>query len=42
MCITPGAFCLKAAHNRYCYAKVTNKRYKCTYKNADPYWRWRA
>ena len=40
-CITPGAFCPKAAHNRYGYAKVTKKRYKCTYKRADPYWRWR-
>ncbi|MEV5561237.1 hypothetical protein AB0L44_47040 [Nonomuraea wenchangensis] len=40
-CITPGAFCPKAAHNRYGYAKVTNKRYKCTYKSSDPYWRWR-
>jgi hypothetical protein len=40
-CITPGAFCPKAAHQRYGYAKVTKKRYKCTYKNSDPYWRWR-
>ncbi|GIH51649.1 hypothetical protein Mro03_68280 [Microbispora rosea subsp. rosea] len=40
-CITPGAFCPKAAHNRYGYAKVTKKRYKCTYKSSDPYWRWR-
>ncbi|WP_055478507.1 hypothetical protein [Sphaerimonospora mesophila] len=41
VCITPGAFCPKAAHNRYGYAKVTKKRYKCTYKRSDPYWRWR-
>lgn len=40
-CITPGAFCPKAAHNRYGYAKVTKKRYTCTYKSSDPYWRWR-
>lgn len=41
VCITPGAFCPKAAHNRYGYAKVTQKRYRCTYKSSDPYWRWR-
>ncbi|MGA4995870.1 hypothetical protein [Nonomuraea bangladeshensis] len=40
-CITPGAFCPKAAHGRYGYAKVTNRKYKCLYKNSDPYWRWR-
>lgn len=40
-CITPGAFCPKAAHNRYGYAKVTKKHYRCLYKSADPYWRWR-
>ncbi|MGW2214048.1 hypothetical protein ACWCSD_03590 [Nonomuraea sp. NPDC001684] len=40
-CITPGAFCPKAAHGRYGYAKVTKVRYKCTYKSYDPYWRWR-
>ena len=40
-CITPGAFCPKAAHNRYGYAKITSRRYKCTYKSSDPYGRWR-
>ena len=40
-CITPGAFCPKAAHARFGYAKVTKRKYKCTYKNSDPYWRWR-
>lgn len=40
-CITPGAFCPKAAHQRYGYAKVTKRKYECTYKNSDPYWRWR-
>jgi hypothetical protein len=40
-CITPGAFCPKAAHGKIGYAKATNKRYRCTYKNSDPYWRWR-
>ncbi|GAA3081819.1 hypothetical protein [Streptosporangium carneum] len=29
-CITPGAYCPKAAHNRYGYAKVTNRRHKCS------------
>ncbi|MER6942473.1 hypothetical protein ABT294_00495 [Nonomuraea sp. NPDC000554] len=41
VCITPGAFCPKAAHQRYGYAKVTNRKYKCIYKSSDPYWRWR-
>ena len=41
VCITPGAFCPKAAHVRYGYAKVTKRKYKCTSKSADPYWRWR-
>ncbi|GAA3077682.1 hypothetical protein [Streptosporangium carneum] len=39
-CITPGAYCPKAAHNRYGYAKVTNRRYKCSqYDNGQ--WRWK-
>lgn len=37
-CITPGAFCPAAAHGRYGYAKVTNRRYKC--KSSSPRWRW--
>lgn len=41
VCITPGAFCPRGAHARYGYAKVTNRKYKCLYKSADPYWRWR-
>ncbi|MBG0825757.1 hypothetical protein HS048_34295 [Planomonospora sp. ID91781] len=40
-CITPGAFCPKAARGKSGYAKVTSKRYRCTWKSADPYWRWR-
>ncbi|MER6826265.1 hypothetical protein ABT352_09785 [Streptosporangium sp. NPDC000563] len=40
-CITPGAFCPKAARGKYGYAKVTNRKYRCLYKNSDPYWRWR-
>lgn len=39
-CITPGAFCPKAARNRYGYAKATNKRYKCT-KYTKTTWRWK-
>jgi len=39
-CITPGAYCPKAAHYRYGYAKVTNRRYKCSiYSNGA--WRWK-
>ncbi|MEU8151809.1 hypothetical protein [Nonomuraea sp. NPDC048901] len=41
VCITPGAFCPRAAHVRYGYAKVTKRKYKCAYKTSDPYWRWR-
>lgn len=37
-CITPGAFCPAAAHNKYGYAKVTNRKYKC--KSSSPRWRW--
>lgn len=37
-CITPGAFCPAAAHSRYGYAKVTNKKYRC--KSSSPRWRW--
>lgn len=40
VCITPGAFCPAAAHGRYGYAKVTKKRYKCTYASGDIRWRW--
>lgn len=39
-CITPGAYCPKAAHYKYGYAKVTNRRYKCSiYSNGQ--WRWK-
>ena len=37
-CITPGAFCPAAAHGKYGYAKVTNRKYKC--KSSSPRWRW--
>ncbi|MGW4800306.1 hypothetical protein ACWEPC_48605 [Nonomuraea sp. NPDC004297] len=40
-CITPGAFCPKAARGKFGYAKVTKRKYKCAYKSSDPYWRWR-
>ncbi|MEV1167418.1 hypothetical protein [Nonomuraea sp. NPDC049784] len=39
-CITPGAYCPKAAHNRYGYAKGTNKRYKCV-QYTKTTWRWK-
>jgi hypothetical protein len=40
VCITPGAYCSKAAHSRYGYAKVTNRKYKCSvYSNGQ--WRWK-
>jgi hypothetical protein len=29
-----------AAHKHYGYAKVTNRRYKCTLTNGDIQWRW--
>lgn len=39
-CVTPGAYCPKAAHLHYGYAKVTGKRYKCLrYSNGA--WRWK-
>jgi hypothetical protein len=39
-CVTPGAYCPKAAHNRYGYAKVTNRKYSCSqYDNGQ--WRWK-
>lgn len=39
-CITPGAYCPKAAHLRYGYAKSTGKRYRCVrYSNGK--WRWK-
>lgn len=39
-CITPGAYCPKAAHRRYGYAKVTKRTYRCSiYSNGQ--WRWK-
>ena len=39
-CVTPGAYCPKAARGKYGYAKVTKKRYKCSeYDNGQ--WRWK-
>ncbi|MGV9601661.1 hypothetical protein ACWDR1_33880 [Streptosporangium sandarakinum] len=40
-CITPGAFCPKAARGKYGYAKVTNRRYKCLNVSGDTNWRWK-
>lgn len=39
-CVTPGAYCPKAARSRYGYAKVTKKRYKCSQYTAAT-WRWK-
>ncbi|GHH66039.1 hypothetical protein GCM10017673_11090 [Streptosporangium violaceochromogenes] len=39
-CVTPGAFCPKAAHWKYGYAKNTHRRYRCSeYSNGQ--WRWK-
>lgn len=39
-CVTPGAYCPKAARSRYGYAAVTNRKYKCSvYSNGQ--WRWK-
>ncbi|MEU6411919.1 hypothetical protein [Microbispora sp. NPDC046933] len=44
-CITPGAYCPAAAHGKYGYAKVTKKRYKCSYYSSnyssDGRWHWK-
>jgi hypothetical protein len=39
-CITPGAYCPKAAHLKIGYAKVTGKRYRCS-RYANGQWRWK-
>ncbi|MEU0485701.1 hypothetical protein ABZ260_41815 [Streptosporangium sp. NPDC006013] len=39
-CITPGAYCPKAARTKYGYAKVANHRYKCSvYSNGQWHWK---
>ncbi|MEU5869887.1 hypothetical protein ABZ815_52625 [Nonomuraea sp. NPDC047529] len=39
-CVTPGAYCPKAARNKYGYTQGTNRRYKCSeYSNHQ--WRWK-
>lgn len=39
-CVTPGAYCPKAARNRYGFAKATNRKYQCSqYSNGQ--WRWK-
>ncbi|MCT9934970.1 hypothetical protein N5079_32670 [Planotetraspora sp. A-T 1434] len=40
-CITPGAYCPAAAHGKYGYAKVTKRRYKCSYYSSDGRWHWK-
>ncbi|MGI5273140.1 hypothetical protein ACQEUU_37680 [Nonomuraea sp. CA-218870] len=39
-CVTPGAYCPKAARSKYGYAKVTKKRYKCVQYTRTT-WRWK-
>lgn len=39
-CITPGAYCPKAARGKYGYAKVTKKKYKCS-QYTKTTWRWK-
>jgi hypothetical protein len=39
-CITPGAYCPKAARNRYGYAKATKRKYKCSQYTRTT-WRWK-
>jgi hypothetical protein len=39
-CVTPGAYCPKAAHLKIGYAKVTGKRYRCS-RYANGQWRWK-
>ena len=39
-CVTPGAYCPKAAHAKYGYATTTSRKYRCSvYSNGQ--WRWR-
>ncbi|MFG1754952.1 hypothetical protein [Streptosporangium sandarakinum] len=39
-CVTPGAYCPKAAHGRAGYAKATGRRHTCArYSNGQ--WRWK-
>ncbi|WP_328709753.1 hypothetical protein [Microbispora hainanensis] len=40
-CITPGAYCPAAAHRKYGYAKVTGKRYRCSYYTSNRRWHWK-
>lgn len=39
-CVTPGAYCPRAAHGRYGYAKSTGKRYRCV-RYSSGKWRWK-
>ncbi len=42
-CITPGAYCAKAAHRKigYAKAKYTHRRYRCSYYGSDGRWHWK-
>ena len=39
-CITPGAYCPRAAHFKYGYAKVTSRKYRCSQYTSTT-WRWK-
>ena len=39
-CVTPGAYCPKAARGKYGYSTVASRKYKCSqYSNKQ--WRWK-
>lgn len=40
-CISPGAYCSVAAHKKYGYAKVTSRKYRCSYYTSDHRWHWK-
>jgi hypothetical protein len=39
-CITPGAFCPRAAHEHWGWAKVTGRHYWCEESTPIGRWRW--
>jgi len=41
LCVTPGAFCPKAAHKRYGYSRGNMIRYRCTWYPASRQLHWK-
>jgi hypothetical protein len=39
-CITPGAFCPRAAHEHWGWAKVSGRHYRCEESTPPGHWRW--